>query len=132
MGVGTPLWQEFWQGPGSSADVCLKEIYANQDPCCCLPGGPWPIISVPMGVGTPGRGCLARTFGRLTPTMTRTLTIAVVTSIGMILLILIGHGRAEPQTRTFYNDRGQVTGRRGDTTTFFNEKGQMIGSSRGR
>jgi hypothetical protein len=84
--------------------------------------------------------------------MTRTLTIAVVTSIGMILLILIGHGRAEPQTRTFYNDRGQVTGRRGDTTTFsnergqitgraerrgnttnfFNEKGQMIGSSRGR
>jgi hypothetical protein len=79
----------------------------------------------------------------------------LVASIGMILLILVGHVRAETQTRTFHNDKGQVTGRattrgdtttfsnergqvtgraerRGNTTNFFNERGQMIGSSRGR
>jgi hypothetical protein len=37
---------------------------------------------------------------------------------------------ADPQTRTIYNTRGQVTGQattRGDTTTFSNEKGQQTG-----
>jgi hypothetical protein len=81
--------------------------------------------------------------------------VLLLAAIALIVLVLIGHVRAEPQTRTFYNEKGQVTGRattRGDTTTFrdslgretaraerrgnatnfFNEKGQMIGSSRGR
>jgi hypothetical protein len=58
------------------------------------------------------------------------LALAVALSIGMILLVLIGHVRAEDRTRTLYNDKGQVTGTataRGNTTTFSNEKGQVTG-----
>jgi hypothetical protein len=51
--------------------------------------------------------------------------------IAIVLIVtLVSPVRAEPQTRTFYNDRGQVTGRattRGDTTTFSNERGQQTG-----
>jgi YD repeat-containing protein len=60
------------------------------------------------------------------------LALATVLSVGMIVLMLLGVVRAsaEPQTRTFYNDRGQVTGTamtRGNTTTFSNERGQSVG-----
>jgi YD repeat-containing protein len=56
--------------------------------------------------------------------------LAVVASVGMILLVLIGHVRAEERTRMLYNDKGQVTGQattRGNTTTFSNHKGQVTG-----
>jgi hypothetical protein len=60
------------------------------------------------------------------------LALATVLSVGMIVLMLLGVVRAsaEPQTRTFYNDKGQVTGTattRGNTTTYSNEKGQQTG-----
>jgi hypothetical protein len=74
----------------------------------------------------------------------------------LLALVLVAGDRAtaQPQTRTFYNDRGQITGtattrgnvtvfsnqkgqqtgraeRRGDATTnFYNNRGQMIGTSR--
>jgi len=63
------------------------------------------------------------------------LALAVVLSIGMILLVLIGHVRAEERTRTLYNDKGQVTGTgttRGNTTTFSNERGQSVGRAERR
>jgi YD repeat-containing protein len=63
------------------------------------------------------------------------LALAVVLSIGMILLVLIGHVRAEERTRTLYNDKGQVTGQattRGSTTTFSNERGQSVGRAERR
>ena len=63
------------------------------------------------------------------------LALAVVLSIGMILLVLIGHVRAEERTRTLYNDKGQLTGTattRGNTTTFSNERGQSVGRAERR
>ena len=57
------------------------------------------------------------------------VVLAFVTSIFWIVLIMIGGVRAE-ESRTFRNERGQVTGQattRGDTTTFSNEKGQQTG-----
>jgi YD repeat-containing protein len=56
--------------------------------------------------------------------MTRTI-IAVAA-----LAATVAAADAEPQMRTFYNTRGQVTGQattRGNTTTFSNEKGQQTG-----
>jgi hypothetical protein len=58
------------------------------------------------------------------------LALAVVLSVGMILLMLLGVVRAEDRTRTLYNERGQEVGRattRGNTTTFSNERGQSVG-----
>jgi hypothetical protein len=73
------------------------------------------------------------------------VVLAFVTSIFWIVLIMIGGVRAE-ESRTFRNDRGQVTGqattrgqqtghadRRPDgSTNYYDERGRMIGSSRGR
>jgi len=42
---------------------------------------------------------------------------------------------AEPQRRSFYNDRGQEVGRattRGNTTTFYNDRGQATGRAERR
>jgi hypothetical protein len=69
--------------------------------------------------------------------LTVALALATVLSIGMIVLMLLGVERAsaEPQTRTFYNDKGQVTGTattRGNTTTFSNERGQATGRAERR
>jgi YD repeat-containing protein len=67
--------------------------------------------------------------------LTVALTLAFIISIVMITLVLIGQVRAEPQTRTFYNDKGQVTGQattRGNTTTFSNDKGQVTGRAERR
>jgi hypothetical protein len=65
------------------------------------------------------------------------LALATVLSVGMIVLMLLGVVRAsaEPQTRTFYNDKGQVTGTattRRNTTMFENERGQEIGRAERR
>jgi hypothetical protein len=67
--------------------------------------------------------------------LTVALTLATLLSVAMIILVLIGHVRAEPQTRTFYNDKGQVTGTattRGNTTMFSNDKGQVTGRAERR
>jgi hypothetical protein len=55
------------------------------------------------------------------------LTIALAAA----LLLAVPAG-AEPQSRTFTNERGQEVGRavtQGNRTTFTNEKGQQTGSS---
>jgi YD repeat-containing protein len=73
--------------------------------------------------------------GRENAVLTVALALATVLSVGMILLVLIGHVRAEERTRTFYNDKGQVTGQattRGNTTTFSNDKGQVTGRAERR
>jgi YD repeat-containing protein len=60
------------------------------------------------------------------------LALAVVASVGMILLALLGVVRAEPQARTLYSDRGQEIGRavkRGNSIQFYNDRGQEIGRS---
>jgi hypothetical protein len=61
----------------------------------------------------------------------------LLAAIVWIMLVLIGHVRAsaEPQTRTFYNEKGQAVGTattRGDTTTFSNDKGQVTGRAERR
>jgi hypothetical protein len=62
--------------------------------------------------------------------LTAALILATVLSIGMILLVLMGHVRAEPLT-VFRNDKGQIVGygeKRGNsTTTFSNPLGQEVG-----
>jgi hypothetical protein len=66
--------------------------------------------------------------------MARAIVAAFVTSIFWIVLIMIGGVRAE-ESRTFRNERGQVTGQattRGDTTTYSNEKGQITGRAERR
>jgi hypothetical protein len=65
------------------------------------------------------------------------LALATVLSVGMIVLMLLGVVRAsaEPQTRTFYNDKGQEVRRsttRGNTTTFSNSLGQQMGRAERR
>jgi hypothetical protein len=69
--------------------------------------------------------------------LTIALTLATVLSVGIIVLMLLGVVRAsaEPQTRTFYSDKGQVTGTattRGNTTIFSNERGQQTGRAERR
>jgi hypothetical protein len=47
-------------------------------------------------------------------------------AIAAAVLVLILPAAAEPQTRTFYNEKGQEVGRattRHGTTTFYNESG---------
>jgi hypothetical protein len=61
--------------------------------------------------------------------LTVALALVFVISVVLIMLILIGHVRAEPVT-VFRNDKGQVIGygeKRGNTTTYSNEKGQQTG-----
>jgi len=72
--------------------------------------------------------------GRENAVLAVALALAAVLSIGMILLVLLGHVRAEPGT-TFKNDKGQVTGyatTRGNVTTFSNERGQQTGRAQRR
>jgi hypothetical protein len=73
--------------------------------------------------------------GRENAVLTVALVLAVVLSVGMIMLVLIGHVRAEERTRTLYNERGQEVGRattRGNTTTFSNDRGQVTGRAERR
>jgi hypothetical protein len=62
-----------------------------------------------------------------------TIIIAGLAGLLVALVLLVGFAAiAEPQTRTFYNDKGQQTGRavtQGNRTTFTNEKGQQTGSA---
>jgi hypothetical protein len=63
------------------------------------------------------------------------LALATVISIGMILLVLIGHVRAEERTRTLFNDRGQEIGRsttRDGTTTYEDTMGRRTGRAERR
>jgi YD repeat-containing protein len=64
-------------------------------------------------------------------------TLVAVVAVALATLAMASHVRAyaEPQTRTFYNDRGQETGRattRGNATNLYNEKGQEVGRSERR
>jgi YD repeat-containing protein len=65
-----------------------------------------------------------------------TAVLLLLAAIMLIMLTLIGivHASAETQ-RTFYNDKGQVTGQattRGNTTTFSNDRGQATGRAERR
>src|SRR5262249_26859178 len=85
---------------------------------------------------TENAGMTERTIFRISQKIRRHFRMGLmVIVLAQALLILIGHVNAEPQTRTFYNDRGQVTGQattRGNTTTFSNDKGQSVGRSERR
>jgi hypothetical protein len=62
------------------------------------------------------------------------LALAVALSVGMILLVLIGHVRAEPVT-TFRDNMGRVQGyatKHGNTTTYEDRMGQQTGRAERR
>jgi hypothetical protein len=59
--------------------------------------------------------------------LTVALALAFVISVVLIMLVLIGHVRAEDRARTFTNSKGQEIGRsvtHGNTTNFENSRGQ--------
>jgi hypothetical protein len=61
--------------------------------------------------------------------------LGLLAAMLLLLLILIGHVRAEERARTFFNERGQEVGRsvtRGNTTTFENSRGQATGRAERR
>jgi hypothetical protein len=75
--------------------------------------------------------------GRENAVLTVALVLATVLSIGMIVLMLLGVVRAsaEPQRRSFFNDKGQEVGRsttRGNTTTIQDYMGREVGRTERR
>jgi hypothetical protein len=61
--------------------------------------------------------------------------LGLLVAMLLVLLVTLGHVRAEERSRTFQNPLGQEVGRattRGNTTTFSNERGQQTGRAERR
>jgi hypothetical protein len=59
-------------------------------------------------------------------------TFGTAAFLVVLAVLLFGSARAEPQSRTLYDDKGREIGRsitRGGSTTFKDEKGREIGRS---